>query len=716
MSQDIVVHRGETDIPGPANTAIATIALTDASKAFVRLVSNHDKVVAPPTGTAAAVVPLQATAFATILSNTQLRIECFTNVVVAKRFYWEIWEYVGPPGGGNEFIVRFPQLQGVFVGIGSATNITAQVDFWRDTVAFSQGTDWGASGGFQQAAQRYQTRVDTAFGAVFFRWVRGINSNFEQPIATCAVVEFTGANWVSAYIQQQNLIPVGVVTDYAFTSGSVGDWDSAFFKITRSGQLNTVEDAGFVAFPGTTPSRVKVWYPNNSGTNVWNEFSVEAIGNTNGMVVQHLNSLEGGQPNHPAGPTPQTINTPINDPVTDLTEAGLIINQGLAFGSTKFFQGDQISAKLQADGGGGFEIEWFTARGELEMEWSAQVINFRTPVVSVSLPLLTTELLTTLGATLSVIKGLAFDSNLQLTQDPGNTVAVRELAAGTLPTELTATLDVDRVAVATAALALDLDLVALANAVKGAQLNAELDLSQLAPAERIRLAGLNGTLDLTATQVNILRIRQFVVNGQIMVTLVAVIELRDFAEVALEITLPGPVQQVEKVLAQVNTEVCAALLGVPLADTLAVALRTLASLDVPLTVTSVTVQTRQTQGADMPTLNLCPVDVPLCFSRGDNPAFAFRLVDEAGAAIDITGFSYTLTVDPSPAPADNTNNIFSLIGVVPTGTDGIVQFQATQSEMDIVGVFFHDVEETNDNGAKRTVISGQFEVRQDITK
>lgn len=119
----------------------------------------------------------------------------------------------------------------------------------------------------------------------------------------------------------------------------------------------------------------------------------------------------------------------------------------------------------------------------------------------------------------------------------------------------------------------------------------------------------------------------------------------------------------------------------------------------------------------MSDLNLCPVTVDLCFSRGDNPSFAFNLQNPNGTPIDITGFNYILTVDPSPAPPDNTNNLFFLVGAVTAPTQGEVTFQATNVQMDQPpGTYFYDVQETNDVAAVRTVIKGQFVIQQDITK
>ena len=119
----------------------------------------------------------------------------------------------------------------------------------------------------------------------------------------------------------------------------------------------------------------------------------------------------------------------------------------------------------------------------------------------------------------------------------------------------------------------------------------------------------------------------------------------------------------------------------------------------------------------MPTLNLCPVVIDACFSRGDNPSFSYTMKDPAGVAIDITGFDYELTVDPSAEPANADNNLFVLTGTVPTGTDGVVQFNPTVlNHTQTPSTYFYDVQEINLGGARRTVVKGEYELQQDINK
>lgn len=113
----------------------------------------------------------------------------------------------------------------------------------------------------------------------------------------------------------------------------------------------------------------------------------------------------------------------------------------------------------------------------------------------------------------------------------------------------------------------------------------------------------------------------------------------------------------------------------------------------------------------------CVASAKICRVRGDTFPFDVLLKDAAGAALDITGTTALLTVDPAPDPPDGTNNLFQLSGaIVGPGTDGRFRFtlsalQANQAP----GIYYYDVQWTS-GAAVRTVLVGEFEFEQDITK
>ncbi len=114
-------------------------------------------------------------------------------------------------------------------------------------------------------------------------------------------------------------------------------------------------------------------------------------------------------------------------------------------------------------------------------------------------------------------------------------------------------------------------------------------------------------------------------------------------------------------------------------------------------------------------LNLCADDVDICVNVGDTKPFQFeRRVN--GAVIDITGFTYVLSVDPDSAPESSSTQLFQLTGSVVDGPNGIVEFAMNASQSDQnVDVFFYDIQET-DGAADITIASrGKYEFEARIT-
>lgn len=103
--------------------------------------------------------------------------------------------------------------------------------------------------------------------------------------------------------------------------------------------------------------------------------------------------------------------------------------------------------------------------------------------------------------------------------------------------------------------------------------------------------------------------------------------------------------------------------------------------------------------------------------RGDTYADQFTIKSETtGAAIDITGYSFLLTVDPAKTPADATNNLFQLTGTITDGANGVVEFAPNATQADNVGSYYYDVQLTDGAGRIRTFDSGKYKFVQDVTK
>lgn len=103
--------------------------------------------------------------------------------------------------------------------------------------------------------------------------------------------------------------------------------------------------------------------------------------------------------------------------------------------------------------------------------------------------------------------------------------------------------------------------------------------------------------------------------------------------------------------------------------------------------------------------------------RGDTFPFSFRIKDSAGAAVDITGFSFKLSVDTNEEPTDETSQLFKLTGTVTDGPNGIVQFTLSAVQADQTpSTYYFDLEQTDLAAKIRTVAKGEWNVIQDVTK
>ena len=124
------------------------------------------------------------------------------------------------------------------------------------------------------------------------------------------------------------------------------------------------------------------------------------------------------------------------------------------------------------------------------------------------------------------------------------------------------------------------------------------------------------------------------------------------------------------------------------------------------------------------TFDLCAIEEDLCFHRGDTFVWERVYKDENGNVVDITGFSFVLTVDSRANPDDASTNIFQATATVPVGTDGRLLFQFSVANWtayttaigDPPNFAFYDMQQTDTSADLRTIRFGKFRVKQDKTK
>ncbi len=103
--------------------------------------------------------------------------------------------------------------------------------------------------------------------------------------------------------------------------------------------------------------------------------------------------------------------------------------------------------------------------------------------------------------------------------------------------------------------------------------------------------------------------------------------------------------------------------------------------------------------------------------RGDTAADVYLVKDETGAALDISGFSFILTVNTLKNPPDTTTELYSLTGVIISAVDGRVEFVPTLANSDQKPTnYFFDVQMTDSSGRIKTIDSGKYLYKQDKTK
>lgn len=103
--------------------------------------------------------------------------------------------------------------------------------------------------------------------------------------------------------------------------------------------------------------------------------------------------------------------------------------------------------------------------------------------------------------------------------------------------------------------------------------------------------------------------------------------------------------------------------------------------------------------------------------RGDTYADEFTIKSKkTKRPIDITGYTFTLTLDSRQNPTDETTKLYQLTGTIIDGPSGRVEFAPSAVQADRVGDFFYDVQMVDGATRKRTVVKAKYKFKQDITK
>ncbi|RKZ36690.1 MAG: hypothetical protein DRQ49_17500 [Gammaproteobacteria bacterium] len=105
--------------------------------------------------------------------------------------------------------------------------------------------------------------------------------------------------------------------------------------------------------------------------------------------------------------------------------------------------------------------------------------------------------------------------------------------------------------------------------------------------------------------------------------------------------------------------------------------------------------------------------------RGDSYPLELTIKDkDSGSVIDLTGYSFILTVDTLKTPPDDTTKVFNVSGVLDGDpTTGKVSFTPSAIQTDIEPAsYYYDVQMTDASSNIRTIAKNKFKILQDITK
>jgi hypothetical protein len=103
--------------------------------------------------------------------------------------------------------------------------------------------------------------------------------------------------------------------------------------------------------------------------------------------------------------------------------------------------------------------------------------------------------------------------------------------------------------------------------------------------------------------------------------------------------------------------------------------------------------------------------------RGDTFANVFAIKDANGDPIDITDYTFKLTVNANRTPEGTATQLFQLTGVLVSPSQGTVKFAPTSEQANQPpGTYFYDIQMTDNDGAVQTLTVGKYVFKQDITK
>ena len=117
----------------------------------------------------------------------------------------------------------------------------------------------------------------------------------------------------------------------------------------------------------------------------------------------------------------------------------------------------------------------------------------------------------------------------------------------------------------------------------------------------------------------------------------------------------------------------------------------------------------------MPTATWRWIVSDIARARGDTYRIR-RTVKSGGVAIPITDWTFKLTINKVVRPADATDQVAQIAGVIADAANGVVDFTPQTADVADIGSFFYDIQAVDSESAITTLDDGRFILLQDKTK
>ena len=317
MSYDVAVQRGVEDFGSAVGADTNDVAITtvgNVEDAFPFLHNSQNSASGLTTADAVTKNPDDMSMGCLLQDASTVRLNRLaTGEDADYKGHWGLWEYIGDPGGPNEFIVREQRLQLVTGGVASLNRdisaLTNAVDDFTKLVPVVTGyvNENTATTGFNL---RPTLRIDVGAEELIF----------ERTATTTrigiyyALVEFTGSNWQVEQNVSHTYTAAG--TDETETISTISAWDTAFIFASHHTDQANLDEIGWTVRPGSTVTTVR-FRMRSGATIATDERTIAFVVRNPTIAVTHDDSITGSQAELASGATGQSYTiTAISNPIT----------------------------------------------------------------------------------------------------------------------------------------------------------------------------------------------------------------------------------------------------------------------------------------------------------------------------------------------------------------------------------------------------------------